>query len=530
MKKHIQFLLTITTIAISCNSFAQVPQKMSYQSVIRNSEGNLVVNTAIGIQISILKDTPTGQAVYTETMTNTTNENGLLSIEIGGGTPVLGNFSQIDWSSGTYFVKTETDPTGGTNYTIVGTVQLLSVPYALYAGSSKNLGQTTVIIDAGATDAEAAIQISEEVGPNTETVIVENTQLTSLDLSGMTRAHKIIITGNLNLTSIDLSNLKKTYDTFTLDNNPQVTSINLNSLNYIAKTFSISNCGVQTLNIPSLTKFSLQTTFTIENNQNLTSINFPNLHGDTNNLSEIKINSNINLNTVELPLLKYLFSIQIEANENLTSLNLNTLEVSSIYIYGNKLTSFSLPNLTSSESIYYDDSHTTTLTFPQLVNNDFITINNTLLNSISIPSSTCAYVTIQNNNVLVTIDIPNLTTSTYVTIQNNIVLATIDIPNLTTIKLVNIQNNNVLVTIDIPNLTSFVSILSMWEVSKQVNISNNALPSSQINWWLNKLTTINSISGIILDLSNQNPPAPPTGQGLLDKQTLIDNGYNVITD
>lgn len=506
MRKYIHALLIIATIAISYNSFAQVPQKMSYQSVIRNTEGNLVVNTAIGIQISILKDTPTGQAVYVETMTNTTNENGLLSIEIGGGTPVLGSFSQIDWSTGTYFVKTETDPTGGTNYTIVGTGQLLSVPYALYAGSSKNLGRTTVIIDESTTDAEAAIQISEEVGPNTETVIVENTQLTSLDLSALTRAHKVIILGNINLTSIDLSNLKKTYDNFIIDNNPQVTSINLNSLNYIAKTFSISSCGIQTLNIPSLTKFSFQTTFSIENNQNLTSINFPNLLVDTNNFSSISINNNINLNTVELPLLKYLSNMQIEGNENLTSIDFNNLEVISyINISGNKLTSFSLPNLTSTGSFIYYDSHTTTLTLPQLVNNGYISIKNTLLNSISIP----------------------FLTSLELLIDSNSMLSSVSLPSLTTISYVNIQNNNVLATIDIPNLTSFGPVLGINEL---VNISNNSLPSSQINWWLNKLTTINPPSGKTFDLSNQNPPAPPTGQGLLDKQTLIDNGFNVITD
>jgi hypothetical protein len=90
------------------------------------------------MRISILQTTPSGTAVYVETQTPTTNANGLVSIEIGGGTVVVGNFSTINWANGPYFVKTETDPTGGTNYSITGTSQLLSVPYALYAATAGN--------------------------------------------------------------------------------------------------------------------------------------------------------------------------------------------------------------------------------------------------------------------------------------------------------------------------------------------------------------------------------------------------------
>ena len=112
-------------------SYAQVPQKMSYQAVIRNSSDKLVTNTQIGMKISILQTTATGTALYTETQTTTTNANGLVSIEFGGGA----GFETINWANGPYFLKTETDITGGTNYTITGTSQLLSVPYALAAGS-----------------------------------------------------------------------------------------------------------------------------------------------------------------------------------------------------------------------------------------------------------------------------------------------------------------------------------------------------------------------------------------------------------
>ena len=128
----------LVAVFITASTFAQAPEKMSYQAVIRDATGNLISNQAVGIQISILQTTVEGTAVYVETQTPTTNTNGLLSLEIGTGTIVTGSFTAIDWSANSYFIKTETDPTGGTNYTITGTSQLLSVPYALYAKTSGN--------------------------------------------------------------------------------------------------------------------------------------------------------------------------------------------------------------------------------------------------------------------------------------------------------------------------------------------------------------------------------------------------------
>lgn len=129
MKKIYSIVLAIL---VSAGLFAQAPQKMSYQAVIRNNSNQLVTNQLVGIKISILQGSLAGTSVYTETQTTTTNANGLVSIEIGGGT----GFNMINWVSGPYFIKTETDLAGGTNYTISGTSQLLSVPYALYSETS----------------------------------------------------------------------------------------------------------------------------------------------------------------------------------------------------------------------------------------------------------------------------------------------------------------------------------------------------------------------------------------------------------
>jgi hypothetical protein len=134
-------LLTILgAVLFTASVFAQAPQKMSYQAVIHNDSNVLVINTQIGMRISILRDSANGTEVYKEIYNPNpqTNANGLVTVEIGGGIPLTGTFAAIDWSAGPYFIKTETDPTGGTNYTITGTSQLLSVPYAIYADEAGN--------------------------------------------------------------------------------------------------------------------------------------------------------------------------------------------------------------------------------------------------------------------------------------------------------------------------------------------------------------------------------------------------------
>jgi hypothetical protein len=127
--------ILVALLLVSAMSFGQAPSGMSYQGVVRDSGGALVVSQAVGMQISILLGSSQGNAVYRETQLAITNANGLVSLEIGTGS-TTDDFSAIDWSSGSYFIKTETDPTGGNNYSIVGTSQLMSMPYALYAKTS----------------------------------------------------------------------------------------------------------------------------------------------------------------------------------------------------------------------------------------------------------------------------------------------------------------------------------------------------------------------------------------------------------
>jgi uncharacterized protein (TIGR02145 family) len=121
-------------------SIAQVPQKVSYQSVIRDATGELVKSSTVGMRISILQGSVTGTIVYVETHTVTTNVNGLATLEVGNGTTAPTNtFSAIDWSHSPFFLKVETDPAGGTNYTITGISEILSVPYALHAKTADSI-------------------------------------------------------------------------------------------------------------------------------------------------------------------------------------------------------------------------------------------------------------------------------------------------------------------------------------------------------------------------------------------------------
>ncbi len=140
MKKNyfINKTLLLLTAFLNLHSIqAQAPQKMSYQAILRNASNALITNTVVGMKISVLQGNITGTVSYAETQTPTSNVNGLVTIEIGTGTPVTNTFATINWANGPYFIKTETDPSGGTNYTISGTSQLLSVPYALFSANAQ---------------------------------------------------------------------------------------------------------------------------------------------------------------------------------------------------------------------------------------------------------------------------------------------------------------------------------------------------------------------------------------------------------
>lgn len=135
-------LLSILIGIITCVSlFAQTQDAFNYQAVIRNNNSDLIVNQSVSVQISILQGSATGTSVYSETHPATTNAYGLVSLEIGNGTSV-DDFSVIDWANSPYFMKVEMDVNGGSDYQLLGTSQLLSLPYALHAKTAESVTGT----------------------------------------------------------------------------------------------------------------------------------------------------------------------------------------------------------------------------------------------------------------------------------------------------------------------------------------------------------------------------------------------------
>jgi len=133
MKKATFTLLVLFLFVL--NSFAQTPQKINYQAVIRNATGQPVPSQAVGMRLTV-QNGPVGAPIYTETQVPTTNAFGLVNLQIGTGTVVTGTFSAIPWSTGNKYLKIEADIAGGSAYVTVGTVELVSVPYALNSQAS----------------------------------------------------------------------------------------------------------------------------------------------------------------------------------------------------------------------------------------------------------------------------------------------------------------------------------------------------------------------------------------------------------
>ena len=136
MKLTLTILLFVT---VALNVFAQAPEKMSYQAIIRSKSNTLVTNSNISLKVVVHQGATTGTNVYEETHLVKTNNNGLVSLEIGTGNILTGNFSTIAWEKGPYFIETQVDAAGGTNYNIIGITQLLSVPYALHANTAERI-------------------------------------------------------------------------------------------------------------------------------------------------------------------------------------------------------------------------------------------------------------------------------------------------------------------------------------------------------------------------------------------------------
>lgn len=134
----IKNLFIIALLFVSQIVLAQAPEQFKYQAAARNSSGQVLANQNVSLRISIISNQPTGTVEYQETHDATTNEFGLFSLNVGTGTATMGTFATIDWGMDVYFMQVELDATGGSSYVDMGTTQMMSVPYALYAKNVEN--------------------------------------------------------------------------------------------------------------------------------------------------------------------------------------------------------------------------------------------------------------------------------------------------------------------------------------------------------------------------------------------------------
>lgn len=133
------FITSIFIFLFSYLAFAQSTQAVKFQAVVRDGSGELVKNQRVSFEISIVKGSASGTIIYTETHVDTTDAYGLTNLTIGMGTPVTNTFPSIAWGDDEYFIRTSVDITGGTSYTVMGSTQILAVPYSLYSEDANKL-------------------------------------------------------------------------------------------------------------------------------------------------------------------------------------------------------------------------------------------------------------------------------------------------------------------------------------------------------------------------------------------------------
>jgi uncharacterized protein (TIGR02145 family) len=194
-------------------AISQVPQKINFQSVLRNTTGEVVSNSSVSLRISILSGTITGTSIYSETHTKTTDAGGLMSLQIGSGTVLSGVFGDINWGSSAHFIKLEADFSGGSNFVVLGTQELMSVPYALYASKTDTSALNLTSRLATKLNATDTVSLSNRINANA------NTNSGSSDTSLLNLTNRF--STKLNVT--DTTILSNRIDTKAPINNPTFT-------------------------------------------------------------------------------------------------------------------------------------------------------------------------------------------------------------------------------------------------------------------------------------------------------------------
>ncbi len=259
--KKLLLLITYFFVVVSAFAFT-TPEKINYQGVARNADGELLTNQQLGIQIQIRTITSNGDVVYSEIHTVTTNQYGIFNLQIGGGGAELGAFADVDWGLETFF-ELSIDFEGGENFVSMGTSQLVAVPYALHAKQADNVfsgdfndlvntptnvsdfaNDAGFITNADDADADATNEIQDLSLVGSTLKITNNATATEINLApfsgtntdeqtlSLTGTDLSISNGNL----VDLSSLQDGVDDADADATNEIQQISL-----IGSTLEISN-------------------------------------------------------------------------------------------------------------------------------------------------------------------------------------------------------------------------------------------------------------------------------------------------
>jgi uncharacterized protein (TIGR02145 family) len=336
-------LFTLLALAITLIVSAQAPQGFNYQATVRNSAGALITNQNVLFKFNIMLNSQTSLPVYSETHQAPTDDLGQVNLVIGTGTATTtGSFSAINWGTGNYYLSIELNT--GTGYVAMGTTQLLSVPYALYAnsaGSTQSQGKQSIYLTGNITNAQAAAKLATELGPDTENIYIRNTtQLTNVDLSSLVTAVQISIENNVALANVNLNGLTTVFEKFYVNYNPL---LNLATTS-LADCYELRVSTISSLNISGLLRSN---DISVSNITNFTGLS--------------------NLVNCE--------TLNIDGMNNTGSLNFSSLvSANSISIYSNpSLTSLALPMLTSCNNINFNENKLPSSVINTLLNK-FLTV------------------------------------------------------------------------------------------------------------------------------------------------------------
>ncbi len=248
-------IFTLISFIVTIIATAQAPQGFNYQATVRNASGALVVNQNVNFKFNIMLNSQTSLPVYSETHLAPTDDLGQVNLTVGQGTATTGTFASINWANGTYYLGIELNT--GSGYVAMGTTQLLSVPYALYAnsaGSSQSQGKPSIYLTGDITNAQAAAKIAAELGPYTENIYIRNTtQLTAVDLSALVTISIIDISNNTLLTNIIFNNLTTIQEVLDVGGNVALSSFSFPSLLKVDSIRISNNSSFSSLSFPLLT-------------------------------------------------------------------------------------------------------------------------------------------------------------------------------------------------------------------------------------------------------------------------------------